>query len=77
MVITSDNPRSESPNAIIDQIAEGVGMRADVTIEPDRALAILGTLWRAGVQDVVLLAGKGHETYQEIAGERMPFDDRE
>ena len=77
LVITSDNPRSESPNAIIDQIAEGVGMRADVTIEPDRALAILGTLWRAGVQDVVLLAGKGHETYQEIAGERMPFDDRE
>jgi murE/murF fusion protein len=77
LVITSDNPRTESPTAIIEQIAAGVGMRADVSIETDRALAVLGTLWRANSRDVVLVAGKGHETYQEVAGERTPFDDRE
>lgn len=81
VVVTSDNPRNENPQAIIDQVI--AGMRRDataalppgVTVEPDRAFAVMNTIWRAGQEDVVLLAGKGHETTQEIAGVRHPFDD--
>ncbi|MGB3741237.1 MAG: bifunctional UDP-N-acetylmuramoyl-L-alanyl-D-glutamate--2,6-diaminopimelate ligase MurE/UDP-N-acetylmuramoyl-tripeptide--D-alanyl-D-alanine ligase MurF [Castellaniella sp.] len=74
-VVTTDNPRSESPDAIIEDIV--AGMPARPHIEPDRATAILDTVWRAGEQDVVLLAGKGHETYQEVQHVRSAFDDRE
>ncbi len=75
VVITSDNPRSENPRAIIDEIIAGA--HPNYAIEVDRATAILQAIGGAAPQDVVLLAGKGHETYQEIGGRRLPFDDAE
>lgn len=72
VLVTSDNPRSEAPQAIIDQIAAGMS-RAEVEI--DRAAAIRRCIAEASVSDVILLAGKGHEPYQEIAGVRHPFSD--
>jgi len=77
VVVTSDNPRSESPQAIIEQILAGMPRGAHPGVEADRARAILQTVWRSAPEDVVLLAGKGHETYQEIDGRKLPFDDRE
>ncbi|HWQ37115.1 MAG TPA: UDP-N-acetylmuramoyl-L-alanyl-D-glutamate--2,6-diaminopimelate ligase [Burkholderiales bacterium] len=74
-VITSDNPRSEDPRAIIEEIVAGA--HAGYHAEPDRERAILDALSQARPSDIVLLAGKGHETYQEIRGERVPFDDAE
>lgn len=75
IVITSDNPRSESADAIIGQIMAGLPGKASVHVEPDRAAAIIHALTMASPRDVVLLAGKGHERYQEIAGARRPFSD--
>ena len=77
LVVTSDNPRSEDPMAIIGGIMAGVGARDGVAVEPDRAKAIGLALSEAGVDDVVIIAGKGHETTQEIGGVKHPFDDRE
>ena len=77
VVVTSDNPRLEAMDAIISQILLGLTGVAGVQVEPDRARAIAQTLAQAGPLDVVLLAGKGHEDYQEIAGERLPFSDIE
>ena len=74
-VITSDNPRSENPRAIIEDILGGA--HPAYYVEEDRAQAILNALRHAAPEDVVLIAGKGHETYQDIAGERLPFDDVE
>ena len=74
IVVTSDNPRSEVPQIIIDEILAGTA-RAEVEI--DRAEAIRRAVLEADVSDVILLAGKGHETYQEIAGIRTPFSDLE
>ena len=76
VVVTSDNPRSESPRAIIDQILAGISARHVEALE-DRQVAIFSAVNHARPGDVVLLAGKGHETYQEIAGTRHPFSDRE
>ncbi len=76
--ITSDNPRNEDPHHIIDDILAGVGgARPDkqAHVEPDRARAIFEAIGGARQGDVVLIAGKGHEDYQEIAGERLPFSD--
>ena len=73
VILTSDNPRSEDPHAIIAAIAAGVKGRHDV--EPDRARAIAAAVGRAADEDVILLAGKGHESTQEIAGARLPFSD--
>jgi len=77
-VVTSDNPRSEEPAAIIAAVTAGIpsNPRAQVVLEPDRRAAIAFALHHAGPGDVVLIAGKGHETYQEIGGARLPFDDR-
>lgn len=75
VMLTSDNPRSEDPNAIIDEIS--AGMSPSPRIEVDRAHAIMSAIWNAGSADVVLIAGKGHETWQEAQGRRLPFDDRE
>ena len=72
-VVTSDNPRSEQPLAIIRQIE--AGMPAKALVEPDRAAAIRRAIGAAADEDVVLIAGKGHENYQEIAGRRLPFSD--
>jgi UDP-N-acetylmuramoyl-L-alanyl-D-glutamate--2,6-diaminopimelate ligase len=78
--VTSDNPRDEDPLRIIDEIRSGIdatqGHRAIVEIEPDRASAISAAIALARADDVVLLAGKGHETTQEIRGVALPFDDR-
>ncbi len=76
--VTSDNPRHEDPHAIIEEVLGGIaGGRANagVVVEPDRRLAIRRALDAAGPGDVVVIAGKGHETYQDVAGERRPFDD--
>jgi UDP-N-acetylmuramoyl-L-alanyl-D-glutamate--2,6-diaminopimelate ligase len=75
VLVTSDNPRSEDPGAIIAAIVRG--MRAMPVIEADRNLAIDQAITEAGASDVVLLAGKGHEPYQDIAGVRYPFSDLE
>jgi UDP-N-acetylmuramoyl-L-alanyl-D-glutamate--2,6-diaminopimelate ligase len=76
VVVTSDNPRSESPEAIIDQIVAGLSHRDAVHVQPDRALAIDETIVRAGAQDVVLIAGKGSEDYQDVAGVKHAFSDK-
>jgi UDP-N-acetylmuramoyl-L-alanyl-D-glutamate--2,6-diaminopimelate ligase len=76
VVITSDNPRDEDPEAIIAAVAEGATGGAQVLVEPDRRDAIAIAFARASAGDVVVIAGKGHETGQEIAGVVHPFDDR-
>jgi len=77
VVVTSDNPRSENPLAIICQVLLGLSHRDAVHVQADRAAAIAHALGMARPEDVVLLAGKGHESFQEIAGVKLPFSDRE
>jgi UDP-N-acetylmuramoyl-L-alanyl-D-glutamate--2,6-diaminopimelate ligase len=76
--LTSDNPRDEEPSAILQEMLAGVPLsaRRKVAIIEDRHAAIREALSMANRNDVVLVAGKGHETYQEIKGVRYPFDDR-
>ena len=76
VIVTDDNPRSEPPIQIVRQILEGVAPKARVNVEHDRALAIRQAIARAQPGDVVLVAGKGHETEQIIGAERRPFSDR-
>lgn len=77
-LVTSDNPRSEDPLAIIREILPGLeGAKAQVVTEPDRIRAIHMALDMAAPNDVVLLMGKGHETYQEVNGEKHHMDERE
>ena len=76
VVLTSDNPRSEDPAAIIDSILAGAVPGTAVTGEPDRAAAIGAAVGRARPGDVVLVAGKGHEDTQTALGASVPFDDR-
>jgi UDP-N-acetylmuramoyl-L-alanyl-D-glutamate--2,6-diaminopimelate ligase len=77
-VVTSDNPRSEDPQAIVAEVVAGTGGSADVEVEVDRRAAIALALGRAGPGDTVVIAGKGHEQGQEFeAGRKIPFDDRE
>jgi len=76
-IITSDNPRSENPLDIIEEIKQGVG-GGPYQVEPDRAAAIHAAVRQAQPGDIVLICGKGHEDYQEFeAGRRVHFDDRE
>lgn len=75
VVVTSDNPRHEDPQAIVDQILAGCPVGAAVQTVLDRAQAIAQVLTAADARDVVLLAGKGHEDYQETAGVKRPFSD--
>ena len=77
LVVTSDNPRSEDPLKIIEAILGGVDPAKEPVVEPDRAKAIAYALAHAAAGDVVIIAGKGHETTQEIKGVKHPFDDRE
>ncbi len=74
--LTSDNPRSEDPGAIINDMLSGVPESAVVHIQVDRRLAIDEAVAWAAPEDLVVIAGKGHEDYQEVAGQRLPFDDR-
>ena len=73
VVVTSDNPRGEDPAEIIGEILPGV--RAAHVVEPDRRAAIRVAVARSGPGDVIVVAGKGHEPYQEVAGVRLPFSD--
>ena len=73
VIVTSDNPRSEDPQAIIHAIVSDI--KTTYAIEPDRASAIRQAIANAKQGDIILLAGKGHENYQEIAGVKHPFDD--
>ncbi len=74
--VTSDNPRHEDPSAIIGQVVAGVPAGTALAVEPDRAAAITDAVTAARPADVVVVAGKGHETYQQIGDDRRPFDDR-
>ncbi len=76
VIVTSDNPRREDPAAIIADVVRGAGT-AKTTIEPDRARAVLLAVDMARRGDVVLVAGKGHERYQDIGGIKRPFSDAE
>jgi len=77
-LITSDNPRSEDPAAIVEEIVAGIEDRSNVEVEVDRRAAIALALGRAAEGDVVVIAGKGHEQGQEFEnGRKIPFDDRE
>jgi UDP-N-acetylmuramoyl-L-alanyl-D-glutamate--2,6-diaminopimelate ligase len=75
-VVTDDNPRGEDANAIVREIVSGMGPTADVRVARDRERAIALALQDSGPGDVVLVAGKGHEDYQEVAGQRRPYSDR-
>ena len=75
-VVTSDNPRTEDPERILDDIEAGMSRDSHVRIE-DRREAIARALSEAGASDIVLLAGKGHETYQIRGTTKLPFDERE
>lgn len=77
-VITSDNPRTEDPQKIVDQIEEGIKQtKGQYKVIVNRKKAIEHAIRRARRNDIVVIAGKGHETYQEINGEKTHFDDRE
>ncbi len=76
-IITSDNPRTENPMAIIDEIKYGIPKTANFAVVPDRREAIKQAISEAESGDIVLIAGKGHEDYQEINGIKYPFDDRD
>jgi UDP-N-acetylmuramoyl-L-alanyl-D-glutamate--2,6-diaminopimelate ligase len=73
--ITTDNPRFESANQIIDDVMAGLESPANATIEPDRELAIKKAIAKCNPGDVVLVAGKGHESWQEIGDQKIPFSD--
>jgi UDP-N-acetylmuramoyl-L-alanyl-D-glutamate--2,6-diaminopimelate ligase len=75
IILTNDNPRNEDPERIIDEIFSGISDHHKVQIIPDRKEAILTALKQAGSKDSVLIAGKGHEDYQEIGERKIPFDD--
>jgi UDP-N-acetylmuramoyl-L-alanyl-D-glutamate--2,6-diaminopimelate ligase len=75
-VLTSDNPRSEDPLAIMAQVRAGIGSGVELLMEPDRSTAISRTVALGRAGDVIILAGKGHETTQVIGDRIIPFDDR-
>jgi UDP-N-acetylmuramoyl-L-alanyl-D-glutamate--2,6-diaminopimelate ligase len=78
IVITSDNPRSEEPASIIAMIQSGMsGDLSNVQVLPDRAAAIMAAVRHADIKDIVLVAGKGHESTQEINGKKFDFSDQE
>jgi UDP-N-acetylmuramoyl-L-alanyl-D-glutamate--2,6-diaminopimelate ligase len=77
IVITNDNPRTESEERIVEHILEGIKDKSNVTITHDRSEAITATFLNADADDIVLVAGKGHETTQQIGTTFYPFSDRE
>ncbi len=77
IVVTNDNPRNEEPENIADEILQGIEEKSKVTVQLDRAKAIAFALSQASTLDVIVVAGKGHEQYQEIRETRWPFSDAE
>ena len=78
VVVTSDNPRTEDPQTILEEVAEGTaGAKIPVVKILDRTEAIAFALGEAKAGDIVLLAGKGHETYQILGTEKIHYDERE
>ncbi len=75
VVVTSDNPRHEAPGAIVAAIVEGMALEPAAHVIEDRRAAIAHAVSHAGPNDVILIAGKGHEAHQQVAGVRHPFDD--
>jgi UDP-N-acetylmuramyl tripeptide synthase len=75
VVVTNDNPRSEAPDSIVTAILAGLMNAAAATVIEDRGTAIAWAIRSAAPADVVLVAGKGHENYQLIGGERLDFSD--
>jgi UDP-N-acetylmuramyl-tripeptide synthetase len=75
VVLTSDNPRSEDPAAILRDMQHGLTEHTSVTVQVDRRQAIVDAVLRAAASDVILVAGKGHEDYQEVQGVKHPFSD--
>ena len=77
VVVTSDNPRTEDPQQILNDVVAGIPAGSDLVVEADRAKAIASAIADAEVDDLVLVAGKGHEDYQILGTEKVHFDDRE
>ena len=77
VVVTSDNPRQEDPNKIINDIEKGMTFDSDISVQPERSIAIQLAIEKAKKNDVVLIAGKGHEDYQILKNQTIYFDDRE
>ena len=78
IIITSDNPRSEDPQVIMNMIKSGTSDSAEnIQMIADRAAAIMTAVRHADIRDIVLVAGKGHETSQEINGKKFDFSDQE
>jgi UDP-N-acetylmuramoyl-L-alanyl-D-glutamate--2,6-diaminopimelate ligase len=77
IIITADNPRSEDPLKIIEDIKPGLNGSTERVVEPDRKLAIEKALSLCSAGDLLVVAGKGHEDYQILGSERTHFDDRE
>lgn len=77
VIVTDDNPRTEDGDAIVADIMQGFSEPASIVVERDRHRAIHRAIAEARADDIVLIAGKGHEPYQEIGGKRLPFDDRQ
>jgi UDP-N-acetylmuramoyl-L-alanyl-D-glutamate--2,6-diaminopimelate ligase len=75
-IFTSDNPRSENPAAILNQMTADLNLKSESSIEIDRRVAIALAVATASDEDTVVILGKGHEVGQEIAGVKYPFDDR-
>jgi UDP-N-acetylmuramoyl-L-alanyl-D-glutamate--2,6-diaminopimelate ligase len=76
LYLTSDNPRGEDPEEIIDDVRRGIPTDRGLVVDPDRRSAIFAAVAAAGADDIVVIAGKGHETTQTIGTEVLPFDDR-
>jgi len=77
VIITDDNPRRENPLNIIEDILRGTGNRDTIVVNRDRAAAIAHAIGHGREGDVILVAGKGHETEQQVGEQRIPFSDRE
>ncbi|MCX8010407.1 MAG: UDP-N-acetylmuramoyl-L-alanyl-D-glutamate--2,6-diaminopimelate ligase, partial [Ignavibacteria bacterium] len=75
IIVTSDNPRKENPQAIINDILEGIKLNNSVTVIENREEAIKTAIEKANDNDIILIAGKGHETYQDIEGVKYYFND--